>query len=170
MPYVDFAALKAKHCITDVLAAYGMLNSLKREGAVLRGTCPLCEGSRAFVVSVEKQSWYCHSCEFGGDFIKLIAKVQKVSDKDAALDIQRVMSDKPVLEALDHIDPENEAVEAIGFPLPVAHRLGIGYAKKGVLRGKVAVPIRDERGKLIGYIGVPKDTDLIIPKSIKECA
>jgi len=43
-------------------------------------------------------------------------------------------------------------VEAAGFNPDECKVLGIGYAAKGLMRGTVAVPIRDESGTLLGYI------------------
>ena len=41
-----------------------------------------------------------------------------------------------------------------------AERLGWGYAPRGVLRGKVAIPIRTDDGTLCGYVGV---TEVALP-------
>ena len=37
---------------------------------------------------------------------------------------------------------------------PFAEKHGLGYAPKGILRGTVAIPFRDEQGNLLGYIGI----------------
>jgi hypothetical protein len=58
------------------------------------------------------------------------------------------------LKPLEYLEAENPAVVAAGFDPEEAAKLGIGYAGKGIMRGTVAVPIRDETGTLLGYIGV----------------
>jgi len=40
-----------------------------------------------------------------------------------------------------------------------AEALGIGYARKGMMRGRVAIPIRKEDGTLVGYCGFSADAD-----------
>jgi DNA primase len=55
---------------------------------------------------------------------------------------------------LSYLEADHPAVEAVGFDLEVAKSLGVGYAGKGIMRGTVAIPIRDEHGQLLGYIGV----------------
>ena len=58
------------------------------------------------------------------------------------------------MKALDYLEPTHPSVEAAGFDPEEAAKLGIGYASKGLMRGTVAVPIRDEHGTLLGYIGI----------------
>ena len=58
------------------------------------------------------------------------------------------------LEPLSYLEPEHDAVIAIGFDTDVAQSLGIGYAPRGIMRGTVAVPVRDVHGVLRGYIGI----------------
>ncbi len=41
-----------------------------------------------------------------------------------------------------------------------AERIGVGYAKRGVMRGTVAIPVRLDDGTLIGYIGIE---DAVLP-------
>ena len=58
------------------------------------------------------------------------------------------------MTALAYLEPDHEAVLALGFDPVVARKLGIGYSPKGLMRGAVAVPIRDELGNLLGYLGL----------------
>lgn len=58
------------------------------------------------------------------------------------------------LTPLAYLEPENEAVEAIGFSVEFAKKHGIGYSPKGLMRGTVAIPFRDEHGVLLGYLGI----------------
>src|ERR1019366_207860 len=57
-------------------------------------------------------------------------------------------------QALDYLQNDHPAVEAVGFDQETAKALGIGYAPKGLMRGLVAVPVRLEDGTLAGYIGI----------------
>jgi hypothetical protein len=57
---------------------------------------------------------------------------------------------------LDYIIFEHEAVP---LPKEIAERLGIGYVGKGIMRGRLVIPLRDETGKLLGYVGYSHKMD-----------
>jgi DNA primase len=84
---MDFAELKAKVSITDVLSILNIdLQRVKQHGDQLRGTCPIHGGDnpRGFVITPGKGLWFCFSGCGGGDVIALVAKVRQLSIKDAA--------------------------------------------------------------------------------------
>jgi DNA primase len=168
--FVDFSELKQRASIEDVASMLRL--NLKPGNNQLRGPCPHCNsgGDRALVITPAKGAFYCFAGHKGGDAIALVAHIRNVSVKDAAQEIaehvgmtgsQKQVPESEVrqesgktLTALSYLENEHPAVEAIGFDIEVAKRLGVGYAGKGIMRGTVAVPIRDERGKLLGYIGI----------------
>jgi DNA primase len=180
--FVDFAAIKEA---VSFSAAIDLLElPLKQSGTQWRGACPACEGGgpRALVVT-EGKGFYCFALKKGGDQIALAAHVLGVSVKDAAQDLAEragltprhgtVPSTSTVkgtvpqsdraketekFQALSYLEHDHDAVHAVGFDPTVAERFGIGYAPKGIMRGTVAVPIRDEDGVLHGYIGITEAT------------
>lgn len=165
MSYLDFETIKADHPIEDVADRLGL--TLKQSGKQRRGKCPTCEGGghRNLVITPEKGVYYCFADGKGGDAIALVAHVNGIGVKEAAA---WIAGDTPVREAvpkekkgsergfkpLDYLDPEHEAVAAVGFDPGDATALGIGYAPRGVLRGTVAVPVRSDDGSIAGYIGI----------------
>lgn len=159
--FVDYAELKQSVSIEQVADWLGL--EVKKHGEQLRGPCPLHGGGdRALVITPSKQLFYCFAkeCMRGGDLIELVAKVQKISSRDAGLAIQAAFH-KPVAApqsklpqgGLDYLLSEHEAVQALGLTKEAAATLGVGYAPKGILRGRVCFPLRDEDGKLIAYCG-----------------
>jgi len=169
MSFVDFAEVKANNPIEDVVERLGL--ELKKSGNQLRGKCPSGEGGeRAFVVTPSKGVWYSFAEEKGGDVLALVQLVNGCSAKEAA---QFLTGDTVPLEKrgkrestegdgrgfrpLDYLVADHAAVEAIGLE-EVADALGIGYAPRGMMRGKVAIPIRTEDGTLAGYIGITEAT------------
>jgi len=58
------------------------------------------------------------------------------------------------MRPLEHLEPEHEAVTALGLIPDDARRIGVGYAPRGVMKGTVAWPVRLSDGTLIGYIGL----------------
>ena len=84
---VLFEQLKRTIPITAVLAKYGI--ELKRIGTQLKGCCPIHKGSnsRQFVVDENKGLWRCFSpsCDRGGALLELVAELEKVGIREAAL-------------------------------------------------------------------------------------
>lgn len=69
------------------------------------------------------------------------------------------------LAPLTYLVHDHEAVKALGFSLEVAKRLGIGFANKGLMKGRVAIPLY-EGGTLAGYVGLAPGTDAKLPKNL----
>lgn len=169
MSYIDFAELKREVSILQVADLLDL--ELKKDGEGFRTECPHCQsGKRTLVINEGKQAFFCFTENKGGDCISLVAHVKNIGVKDAALFIHssltvpaKVTGD---LEPLQHLDTNHEAVVALMTPAD-AQRIGAGYAKKGILRGHIAWPIRLEDGTLIGYIGTKPDAELKLPKAFR---
>src|ERR1700686_2058969 len=84
---IDFADLKAKVGIAKVCEMLKL--EMKPEKNHLRGKCPLCPSSnpRSFVVTPDKNLWFCHSCNAGGVQLKLVALVRNTDIRNAAVSI-----------------------------------------------------------------------------------
>jgi DNA primase len=186
--YIDFQELKAK---TDILDVVDMLVlNMKQQGEQLRGPCPACdEGDKRALVVTPGKGYYCFSAKEGGDCIALAAHILHLPMKDAALRIaehfeahptgdkaeadeepEREKKDSAPLQPLAYLHHKHESVQALGIDVETAATLGIGYAKKGMMRGRVAIPIREEDGTLVGYCGFSADADppLKLPKNFGE--
>lgn len=177
--YIDFAEIKEQHSIEKVAEMLGL--ELKKSGpSQYRGPDPTAEDSneRALAITPAKNLWYSFHAQKGGDQLELIAYVHGTSVRDAAEwlagpdpspkkgnnedgHVSRG-ADQPAsgFRPLTYLEPNHPAVEALGFEPEDAERIGAGYAKRGVLRGTVAIPVRDETGKLLGYVGT---TDAVLP-------
>ncbi len=173
--YIDFVDLKERFSILDIAELVNL--EMKKEGDKYRASCPRCDTDdpRSIVITPAKGVFYCHAEGKGGDLISLAAHVEAVSMREAAefihhsLTVPEKMESAPKkvkgdLKPLSHLAHNHELVEVIGFDVDDAEQLGIGYAKKGLMQGTVAIPLRTEDGVLVGYIGV---TDGRLPKSLK---
>jgi DNA primase len=169
--YLDFAAIKEEVSIEEAVHRLGL--DLKKTKNQFRGECPTCKegGERALCVTPSKNAFYCFGGKKGGDVIELVAHIKECGAKEAAQFLvgpvpkEKKPTKSPPSEGkgftkLDYIQSDHEAVEAVGFNPEDAERIGCGYAPRGVLRGHVAVPIRMDDGKLIGYLGV---TEALLP-------
>lgn len=175
--YVDFAHVRRSVEIEQVAHWLGL--ELKRANEQMRGRCPLHDGGeRALVITPAKGLWYCFApeCKAGGDCIELVAKVRQIGQRDAAIAIQKhfLEPDKPAthdqpLKPLDYLLHEHPLVQALGFPEHIAWALGVGYAPKGIMRGRVAIPIRDATGSIVAYAGVNPDMEPMLKLPSKFC-
>lgn len=173
MSFLNFDEIKAANDIALVAEQLGL--TLQKSGGTLRGKCPVCEssGDRNLAITPAKQLYFCFSDGKGGDVLSLIAHVQGCSVKEAA---QWLAGDAPKakekkrdepdkgFKALDYIQHDHEAVLALGFDPNDAERLGIGYAGRGIFRGKVVIPIRLQNGALAGYVAV---TECYLPPQFR---
>lgn len=181
MPYIDFAELKANVGIDSVLGMLDI--RLRKTGDQLRGRCPIHNGSndREFVVTPAKGLYYCFGGCGGGDSIKLVAKIKGCDLKDAAAFIAersgfgsgpdssgpkvrdpsppvtvdgspQPQPERKILKPLDYLQ-YTDAVAALGISEETCNHFGAGYAPKGIMRGRLAVPIHDRDGTLIAYCG-----------------
>ena len=166
MPFLDFEAIKADYPINRVVDIFKL--ELRMRGEQWRGKCPVCEGGseRNLVITPSKGVYYCFSDEKGGDQLALISHMRGCSAKEAAEWLagdapQRSTAPKEKkqeasdgFKPLDYLEADHDAVLALGFDPDVALALGIGYAKRGILKGTVAVPLRRDDGSISGYIGL----------------
>ena len=165
---------------------------LKLHGSQLRGPCPICKGGgdRAFVITPSKGLFYCFGqCKQGGDMIAMIALAKECSLKQAAQEIAARFaiaedgadnSKKAVAETVPHSSPQpppkegfrpleyllpsHEALEGIRVEPNTLKEWKAGYAPKGILRGRLALPIYNRAGVLVAYTGrtVKDESPLLI--------
>ncbi|MBF0553460.1 MAG: DNA primase [Nitrospirae bacterium] len=73
--------IKSRIDIVDVISDYV---GLKKSGARFKGLCPFhAEKTPSFVVSPEKQVFYCFGCGSGGDIITFVMKEEGISYNEA---------------------------------------------------------------------------------------
>lgn len=89
--WVNFADIRKRVSIEDVLLKLYRLENLHRDGRKLVGPCPVHSGDspRAFHADLDRNLWHCFSkCQGGGNAIDLVAKKEDLSIRDAALKLQ----------------------------------------------------------------------------------
>lgn len=171
MAYVDFAALKERVAIESVIAPLGL--ALKERNGQWRGPCPACKtgGGRALVVTPAKRAFYCFGGHTGGDVIALVAHIHGSSMKEAAAFLaedggkgkrtaetntvpeERSKEAARSLQPLSYLLPEHDGVQKLGVSVETCRAFGAGYAPKGILRGRLAIPVHDWEGTLVAYCG-----------------
>ena len=74
----------------DLVDVVGGYISLEKSGTNYKGSCPFHkEKGSSFVVSPRKQVFHCFNCGIGGDSIKFIMEIEKLSYPEAVYKIAK---------------------------------------------------------------------------------
>jgi DNA primase len=193
MPFIDFNELKARVSIEDGMNMLGL--QMRLHGSQYRGPCPACDagGDRALVITPHKDAWYCFAARKGGDVIALAAHMRDCGMKEAAEllagegtsfrrnstnhrkstspeESERQEGHERGFQPLDYLLPTHELVQALGISPETCEHFGAGYAPRGILRARLAIPIHSLTGTLVAYCGrtVKDETPvLIFPKGFR---
>jgi DNA primase len=190
--YIDFKQIKERISFPQAIQILGV--QMRLRGNQYRSECPTCKhgGDRALVITDQK-GFYCHAAQKGGDVIAFAAHVRDEGQREAAeflaqyagIDSTPTSSPAPQrektakttgnsgeLRPLDYLTTDHPAIELLGLTEEVCAIIGIGFANKGTMNGRVVFPLRLESGSLIGYIGVATKPDqaplLKIPSNLGE--
>jgi DNA primase len=181
-PRLDFAEIKSRVSLEQVIEMLDL--RLKKSGGQYRGSCPVHGGGDRTLVVTPNEGFYCFAEKKGGDQIALYAHCEGCNNYDAAAALQqrfRVPTPKAVekppsttgsLAPLDYLEPAHEILEVLGLSPAVCKALGAGFAPKGTMLNRVAVPLRLEDGTLVGYFGIATKADqqplLKFPPNLEE--
>lgn len=177
--WVSFEEIKSRVSIEDVLDHYGV--KLRRRRDELTGRCPFPqhEDQRAsFSSNTAKNVFQCFGCKKSGNVLDFVAFMESVDVREAALmiagwfqvrserpsggpkkleqaqsiTVPPVDQNKPLTFELQGLDPthpylaERVSEDAITY-------FGLGYCSRGVMKGRIAIPVHDEHGQLVAYAG-----------------
>jgi DNA primase len=140
-------------------------------------------------MNASKNLWNCFGGCGGGDQIALVSKLKGIPQNEAAALIDEhfglsmtgtvhrsasrtVHKTDPAhsahdpadgkdkgLQPLSYLEATHPKVQALGVSGETAQLFGSGYAAKGVLRGRYAVPIHGKDGKLLAYVGIATEKE-----------
>ncbi len=171
--YHDFRAIKTQVSFQQVLEMLGV--SFKLSGEQLRAKCPICKdpNERGLVCTPAKGLYYCFHEKQGGDIIKLASLALGVTEKEAAKKIaihvgieeaqpaatptepvKAAVSPKGGLQPLDYLQTDWDGRAELFVSPETLRHFGAGYAPKGMMQGRLAVPLHDNVGTLVAYVGV----------------
>jgi hypothetical protein len=135
----------------------------------------------SFAVNIARNVWSCRSLSCmqargsrpGGNILDLVAFMENCSIRDAALRLQgwsgaapghfivpRTSRPEPVAEnpplrfALQYVDGTHPYLTSRGVTPQTVRTFGLGlYTGRGLLRGRIVIPIHNASGELIAYAG-----------------
>ena len=186
MPFVDFAELKTRVSIEQAISVLGL--NLKLHVNQYRGPCPTCQsgGDRALVITPGKGLFYCFAQKTGGDQIALVAHIKGLGLSDAASFLggtdtvpaprsSAVQVTVPAAPAVKkpgfdpeayaaRLDPSHASLAPLGLSAETLRTFKAGFASSGSNRGRLALPLHDRDGQLIGYCGrsLKEETPLLV--------
>lgn len=178
--WVSFKEIKEMVSMTDVLNHYGLFDKLKQKGDYLVGACPIHKGKNKnkFHVSLSKNNFNCFGdCQGGGNILDFVSKMEGVDIRQAGLLLKEWFEiepgekkpkkdlpkkaelpkeervNKPLKFALKYLNPEHPYIKERRLRKETIEEFGLGYCQKGIMAGRIAIPIHNEHGQLVAYIG-----------------
>jgi len=151
---IDNASIESLKNSIDIVDVIGNFIELKKSGANYKANCPFHgEKTPSFVVSPSKQIFHCFGCGVGGDAIKFVMELEKLTYPESiekiasmfnfSLQYTKGSSDytesKQLLERIQqwyvkNLDSHQEAkgyLQSRGVSLASIERFGIGYVPQG---------------------------------------
>ena len=87
---------------------------------------------------------------------KFLYKPQReapASNKQKASGKAKVVVNPPLDFELQGLDPNHPHFDELGLKPETIKHFGLGYCKRGLMAGRIAIPLHDANGQLIGYAG-----------------
>jgi len=180
--WVNFKDIKEKVSIEDLLSHYNLIEDLRRKGKELIGYCPIHDknhyNKNSFSVNTEKNIWHCFSCDAGGNILDFVAFMEDVDIRQAGLLIKKWFKidsqkdkelakekgknkeeelneevNKPLTFKLKNLDFNHNYLKERGLKKETIKEFGLGYCNRGLLKGRIAIPIHNKEGELVAYAG-----------------
>jgi len=137
----------------------------------------------SFCISTVKNNWHCFSCGAGGNVLDFVAAMENVDIRQAGLLIQKRFGiasqenkkltkekqkieepkeekkepgetvNPPLTFELKTLDPEHPYLKERGLKEETIEEFGLGFCKKGLMKGRIVIPIHNENGELVAYVG-----------------
>ena len=157
----------------------------------------------SFSANLERGIFRCFGCKAEGNILDFAALMEGVDPTDGkalrevAVDLQKqfcaegassrtkrkeevqklmpTLVNEPLDFALKGLDSGHGFFKEIGVSVETADFFGAGYASRGLLAERIAIPLHDEEGKLVGYAGrvvdeanISEDSPLYLYPSRRE--
>jgi len=180
--WVDFKAVKAAVSIEMVLDHYGIeLNrkgdQLSGSCPIHDGSNP-----SQFSVSLQRNAFHCFSAHCGaqGNVLDFVALKEDISVREAALKIQNWFNletgkdppqekeepdhpsaekaekdaqNQPLTFRLKNLEPDHPYLETRSLTEETIDYFGLGYCSRGMMKGRIVIPIHNARRELVAYAG-----------------
>ena len=100
----------------------------------------------------EKKKRKARPAEAPGKCNKLFREEKKAPNKEV---------NPPLKFQLKNLDPDHHFFENRGISPKTVEYFGLGYCSKGIMKGRIAIPVHNTDGDLVAYCGRAVDNDQI---------
>jgi DNA primase len=179
---VDFKVVKEAARFEAILERYGLSFETKGKELLVRCPFHDDE-KPSLRVNVEKKVFKCFACDVGGDVIAFVARKEDVSLREAAVLLAEWFGggetnaptprarkgkeneeptpatsttapaeNKPLSFALK-LEADHPYLASRGVDVGLASFFGLGFCSRGMMKGRIAIPIHNAKGELVAYLG-----------------
>ncbi len=134
----------------------------------------------SFCCNIKKNNWRCFACGAGGNILDFVAQMEEVDIRQGAILIQSWFSldskrgelagkkvetksgivkaekgqaNPPLTFELKNLDSNHPYLKERGLEKETIKEFGLGLCQKGLMKGRIAIPIHNENGELVAYGG-----------------
>jgi DNA primase len=169
---LDYASIREQARFETVLTNYGL--EMRGHGAERMIFCPFHDdGSPSCSVNVEKKIFHCFACGEKGTILDFVARMEPCTITEAArllsgwcnvsdpftapagtakVGCESLSPNEPLGFELP-LDPYHPYLKKRGISLATITRFGLGYCDRGIMKGRICIPVHDECGRLVAYAG-----------------
>jgi DNA primase len=180
--WVNYKELKQKVNIKEILDHYGLLASMRQNKDQMTGFCPFHKESKpSFHVSLAKNAFHCFGCKAKGNILNFVHQKESVGIREAGLLISQwfglgkntptaVKDDNALKEKSNgepmvkeegniplkfelKLDQESPYFEERGLTPETVSHFGLGCCARGLLKGRIAIPIYNQADEIVAYAG-----------------
>ena len=169
---IDYGVIKDQARFETVLAIYGL--ETRGHGAERMTWCPFHDdGSPSCSINLEKKVFHCFGCGEKGTILDFVAKMEQIGIFESARLVAEWCSVSTELSApVGTVRVRHERSsenEPLGFELRLDPRhpylqerevsdgtiskFGLGSCDRGIMKGRICIPIHDAKGMLVAYAG-----------------
>ena len=117
------------------------------------------DGAALHKVAAELQKRFCHVvCDTSPETKRAVAKKPEKTEPKGDMP---VVVNQPLGFELKDLDAEHPYLLNRGFTSETIEHFGLGFCSRGLLKDRVAIPLHDATGQLVGYAGRVVDDGLI---------
>jgi DNA primase len=100
------------------------------------------------------QGWFNVGADKPMDTIPKISETKGTVSQPLDRSNERGIQDNPTLTfELKNLDTEHPYLKQRGVSTEAVEHFGLGYCSRGLMKGRIAIPIHNERGELVAYAG-----------------
>jgi DNA primase len=187
---LHLARVKEDASFEQILDSYGV--KTRGAGSKRMALCPFHPDTKpSCSIHLERKVFYCFGCGATGSVLDFVAKIENVSIREAAERIDhlcRIRREEAVPQRREGtrdgrdqdlsvrplrplrfrltLDPSHPYLAGRQISPEVAATFGLGYCSHGTMKGRICIPIHDQRGVLVAYAGRWPGDD--VPESIPK--